>query len=399
MCLTFYKIWVKNLELIDNTFIYIQKLEIPLDMVEKLYESHWDNLWRLKVDELYLKWSITGITSKIIKALTEIKMKALSIDYFQKSFDNLKICLSLGIADISSKFEFWWDEMLWLTFLNSQILLLDDNSDQKVYIELESLTLELKESGYKDIILLKANWGKNADSDMLFIPLESVLSLRLSKIKTTSNLYLLNEQFAHIDVGSITKSTGFIIPLKQLNRTFFNGKDYFHDQLSRNQIVTNELFKARYVDWDISYIDDLLEISKMFSNKTTHICSLSSNFSNKTILRNPTKEIMGELSLIQPRFTKISISHKLLLGEFELVRDLLSFRKVRFSLLKLVVSFNLLSECLTVLSMCAVWPELNYILLSYSESDLENEQKAVANAVANFNKNFGYIRTIKVSKV
>ena len=70
-----------------------------------------------------------------------------------------------------------------ISFLNSPILIYDLESNQRIQLEHESVTFQIHNIGLSRIEIMKANPEDCKQSDCLYIPLESVKSLKLSKLK------------------------------------------------------------------------------------------------------------------------------------------------------------------------------------------------------------------------
>ena len=120
----------------------------------------------------------------------------------------------------------------------------------------------------------------------------------------------------------------------------------------------------------------------------------TAKFSNKNEF-----EMIDELSLINPILSKIMINHKLSPEEFKLVWKILKSRRTKYSINTIWIIFNVLSECLEVLSLCAECSQLEIIYFHYYKSNKRKEQKSIDIAVKEFTKKFGIIRSLTLKRM
>ena len=113
------------------------------------------------------------------------------------------------------------------------------------------------------------------------------------------------------------------------------------------------------------------------------------------------KEQIIKNSLIKSwNFSEFSVSSieihlKLLPEEFERICEILSSSKTKFILKKILLIFSKLSECLTVLNLCADCRELKYIQFDFSEEDVKWDEKKL---IDNFRRTNGIIQKLKIKK-
>ena len=169
------------------------------------------------------------------------------------------------------------------------------------------------------------------------------------------------------------------------------------EKLNSNQEVSNQLIKARCVNWNIQDVDDIREINEMYPHLVSQFNYLCYCFTSESIAKNIEIDLIDELSLIEPKIKEILISHTLSPNELKLVSILLCSRRVRLSLWEILIKFKFLSECLSTLSLCADCTELESIKFEYSEVDLDNENELVKSSVKDFRKKFGFIRNLIIN--
>ena len=391
------EIWVKNMELIAKASVRIQLLVISEEMLEKLCETHKDLLISLNVIKMSLKIIWTQLPKETVEIINEIKPHSAFIFNLEHTFDNFIMFLSLGSQKIKTEFISKLFSNLEIVFLNSKILLSDYDPNQKLYFISESATFKIHEKGLKNINLIKRD-GKNSKSVYyLFISFESVSSLYLSKSERVSSINELDEQIKYINDEGLLKNRGFVVPLRYLDQTYIDRNKLF-DILKANQHSLNGVFQAREVNLPIIHFDDIMEIKKYFPEHISHINYLFSNSKRETININTEIEIMNDLDLVNTWFSSIIIKQKLLEQEFELIWKILCSRRTRFKISNISIEFNLLSECLNVLSLCSDCPELEFISFSYYESDIESKGEAIDQAIKDFRNKFGYINYLKINQ-
>ena len=217
------------------------------------------------------------------------------------------------------------------------------------------------------------------NSDWLFIPLLSIEKLMLSKqTNNTSTINYLDKYLSCFDSQFLNKNNGFVVPLKFITCVnFFKNKYDIYNQIELNRIITNTLLRTRKSNMSIEVFDDLLNFKELLPDYVSHITYSLNNLNEETLLWNKGAEIISSLDQIKPKFSSIWISHKLSSEEVELLWELLCSRRTKFCLSEIYANFNDLFECLTVLSLRAECPELNFINFEYSSSDVENEEETI----------------------
>ena len=211
------------------------------------------------------------VSEKYVKVINGINPFILFISKKDWYFEDLKKCLMLNLKNITifsfsnslSSFK--------LTFVNSPIMILNSDFDQKLQIMWKSIILELNNEGLKNILLFKEDSKKWKISDCIYVPFASGISLKISEFKTISSPFEFNQNFEHVNINSLTKNIGLIIPLKFLDQAYFYEDTEFINLWKVNQKVVNEILKAKDVAWNIMFPDDLLEIKEMFPDSVSHI--------------------------------------------------------------------------------------------------------------------------------
>ena len=109
-------------------------------------------------------------------------------------------------------------------------------------------------------------------------------------------------------------------------------------------------------------------------------------------------DIMNEISFIDPKLLVIIINSKLSSEYLKLVSMLLLSNKTRFRISSIRLKFDLLSECLVMLSLWKDCSMLKSIYFSYSKSEEEKETEVINLALKQFKQSFGAIERLKIIK-
>ena len=160
----------------------------------------------------------------------------------------------------------------------------------------------------------------------------------------------------------------------------------------------NQLFTRKHIELTIGNLGRLLEINRLLPDDFSHIDFKYYYLRSIEMSDHSFSEIMNIPDLLNLKFIEISNSFLLSPDEFQFLWKVLSSKNTRFNLTRINLKFNLLSECLTVLSLCSDCPELKSVLFKYWEADAENEDEAVEQAQREFRQKFGFIQTLIIGK-
>ena len=383
--------------MIDKAWLCINELLISNEDVEILYKSFGDRLKNLKVNKLWIsKGDNEEISYEIVEALKLINPCTLSFRNLDWSYETLKMLFSLNSENIEAEFE----NNLWvlteLEFTEVNIVMFDSKQNHSMKLMCRSTIIEVFDVDFKDICLLKADKYKFSDSDCLFIPFTSIFKLEIFDYKVNKSLTKNEKQFALIN-EDIDIFQGLIIPVSDLSLAIFYLYYAFTNSLNKNSIVTNEILrKAKQVDWRVKYFDELYEMKNMFQNYFNRIKFSFWNFNLLTSKKNQEIELC-DIELICPTFSVFEFCQMIFEDDLMIVWNLLSSRRTRFNLTCVNLKLNLLSECLTVLSLCAKCPELKSVSLKFIGWDEDDEKEAINNAIKKFIRNVGFIQLIEIN--
>ena len=143
--------------------------------------------------------------------------------------------------------------------------------------------------------------------------------------------------------------------------------------------------------------DKLLKINKLLSDDFPNINFIFYNYCNESI--EVTKKVMDNQYLFNLKFSEICILSMLSPNEFSFWWKMIRSIRTRFNLSSIRLIFSMLSEWLTVLSLCSNCPNLKRIDIGYLEADKENELETVEHAKRKFSQKFNIIQELNISKI
>ena len=108
--------------------------------------------------------------------------------------------------------------------------------------------------------------------------------------------------------------------------------------------------------------------------------------------------ILDEINIGKLWFTSLYIIFSLSTRNIDFIGKLLASAKTRANLLSLSLKFNILSEWLKILALCADCIEIQHIKFEYLQSDLDNEQEAIEIASRELKKKIGVIDHFEIWK-
>ena len=99
-----------------------------------------------------------------------------------QSFEYLRALFSLNCTNL--RVEIYRNYGFYdLTFSKTTILFLDQDNNQRLYLECESVTFLIEKEGINDMLYLNSEDNNYLSSDYIFISLESVSEFLISKFK------------------------------------------------------------------------------------------------------------------------------------------------------------------------------------------------------------------------
>ena len=308
-------------------------------------------------------------------------------------------------------------------FINTPIQLYDSKAGQKINFEWESIKFsfiekdvsveldingegESNENEFKkhriwqhkieEVKFLKTNtW------DFLFIPLDTISFISCSRLWEISSAFDISKQFADLYIEHTFYKDGFVVPLRYSNKILIKPNDEELENCLNQCKYIYHIFKEKHLEIKINSLGRLLEINKLLSDDFSSISSTCIYYNESNIEDNSISEITNSPDWTNLKFLKIEKGRTLLPDEFQFWWKILRSRRTRFNLTTIYLKFSLLSECLTVLTLCSGCPQLESVKLGYSEADAENkdEDEVIEHAKREFRQNFGFIQKLEIRKV
>ena len=368
--------------------MYINENELS-----KLSEFYRDKEVNLIIEKLYIDfYTKDNISDEEFKFINKISLKMLRIKW-NINFENIKTFILFNCMKIEANAWCYKDiENSYLWFIKNPIQLFDSKSDQRLTFEWESIKFFIFKNKIEKIKPFKTNTG-----NFLFIPLDVFWQISCSGFREILSVDDINKQFGDLDFQHQFKDNGFIIPAGYSNRIFVNLNDADLDCLSQYKDII-QLFKDKKIDLTIENLGILLETNKLLLDDFSSINFKYSNKRSTVISEYSISNIIDNIDLINLKFWVISKSTILSPDEFQFWWKVLGSSKTRFKLTSINLYFNLLSECLTVLSLCSDCPELESIFFRYLEADTENKDEVVEQAKRKFRHKFGFIQNMNIYK-
>ena len=342
----------------------------------------------LQIDYCYLN----NISDEETEFINKISPSILTFNSFKRSVENITAFTLLNCTNLDLKFSNITMLNFHLLLINTPIKMFDSNSDSRPTIERESIKFFIEKSKLEEIKLFNSITGT-----FLFIPFETIGRILFSGSREILSEVDINKQFDDLDAELQFYTNGFVVPMRYSNKIFVNFDD--SDLYYLNQIKDiNQIIKEKHIELTIENLGRWLEINRLWPDDIYKINFKYWYYSSAKIAEYLIPKIMANLDWNNLKFIQICQSSTLSPDEFRFWWKMLHFGKTRFYLASINLKFDLLSECLTVLSLCSGCPELKYVVLRYSEADAENEDKEVKHAKKEFRQKFGFIQKLDIFK-
>ena len=387
---------VANLQLIAKTPIRIDFLYILNKRVlSKMKELCTDKDVNFIIDSLQISYSNKDyISDEDAEFIKKISPKMFTINWNILTVNYIKTLALLNCTNIEAKVKCNRNIISsYLWFIKTPIQLFDFKSDQRQTFEWESIKFYICKNKINKVKLVKANTG-----NYLFIPLYTIRRFFSSGFREIRSADNISQQFAEMEFEHEINTDWFIVPLWYSNRASINISYIYLDCLT--QIVyIYRTFKQKHIQITTGNLGWLLKIKKQLPNDFT---SFNFKYIESLLTEIPAysiSEIMADPDWSNLKLLWICQKSMLSPDELQFWCKMLQCRKTRFSITSINLEFSLLSECLTVLSLCSACPELESVKLQYLEADEENEHEEIENAEREFRQKFGFIQKFDIWKV
>ena len=392
-----------NLELADRFSIKIDKLSINKYHFDDIRELYKDKDPNLMIEDLTINYDFeSNWLAEDIEFINKLSPERLIIYGIMWTVEIIKTLTLINCANVYlENYGISININIYLWFENTPIQLFDSDSDQMFIFEWESIKIliekdededEFEKDRIEEVKLLKTN-----TDNFLFIPLDTIHQIEFLGFREISRADDINRQFADLDVQHQFKENGLIIPIGYSNRIFIQLYDGKLDYLNKYKDIY-KIFKEKQIELKINKLDRLLKINESFPDDFTRINFEYYNHDKLIIEEYSISEIMDDLDWSNLKFKEIFQSSTLSPDGFQFWWMMLLSRRTRFNITSIYLKLSLLSECLTVLSLCLNCPELKSVNLRYEEEDIEYVDEVIENAQRQFGQKFGFIQKLYIWK-
>ena len=395
----------ENLELAEKLSIKIDRLIINTNHFDDLKELYKDKDAILIIE--YLETDYDFVSKGLIEDfefINKISPKILTIKWNIWTVESIKALTLINCANFNTKFDTKIKIDCYILFENTPIQLFDSNSGQMFIFEWESIKIfieinefddeyELKKNSIGKVKLLKTNTG-----NFLFIPLNTILQIQYLGFREILKADDINKQFADLGVQHQLKENGLIIPMGYSNRIFIDLNDTNLDYLNQYKNIY-KIFKEKQIELTINDLGRLLEISKLLPDDFSRINFKYYLYDILKIEKYSISLITNNLNWSNLKFKEICQSSTLSPDGFQFWWMMLRLRRTKFNITSIDLKLSLLSECLSILTLCLNCPELKSVKLRYEEEDIKYKDEVIENAQRQFRQEFGIIQDLNIWKV
>ena len=382
---------IARLKLTGKALIRIDSLFINIQILFEMSEFYKDKevnfiLKSLQIDNCYFD----NISDEEAKFINKISPKIFSMKSIEGSIENIKALVLLNCTNIEANFINNVVKDLCLWFIKTPIQIFDSKYNKRLTFEWESIKVFIGRNKTKNVKFFKANTG-----NFLFIPLEIICRISCLGFREKLSAKDINRQFTDLGVKNHFDKDGFIVPMRYSNRIFVNLDDEDLNNLNQYKDIY-QIFKEKHIKPIIENLNILLEIKKIFPNDFSRINFKYYKYSSTEMWKHSISRIMNSPDLINLKFWEIYQSSMLSPDELQFWWKMLQSSKTRFSLTSIYLKLKLLSECLTVLSLCSGCPELEFVELKYLEADAENKDEVIEQAKREIRNKIGFIQKLTI---
>ena len=382
-----------NLQLIGKTFIRLGSLEIIKKAFNEMKEFYKNKEVNFILESLNFCYLHEGyISDEKTKFVNKINLKMLTIYFDIWTIQIMKSLFLLNCINIDANFSVDNNTLSYIWFINTPIQLFNSKSDKMLTFEWESIKFFIAKNKFDKIKLIKG-----LTENYLFIPLDTIGRILYSGFWKILDADKNIMHFAGLDVEHQINTNGFILPMWYPNKTFIELSDSNLNYLNKYKDI-NKIFKDKHIELTIKTLGRLLEINKLLPDEFSLINFRYYDYRSTEIEPYSISEIMNSPDWINLKFIEIFKSYMLSPDEFQFWWRILRSRRTRFNLTTIFLKFKLLSECLTVLSLCSDCSELKSVELGYLEADVQDEHETVKHGKRKFTSKFGFIQKLVIWK-
>ena len=341
-------------------------------------------------------WREFYVEDQVVEFINKIDPNSLKFENMEFTSISIEAFAKLNCPNINTRNCLFSDSNL--LFLNTPIQWFDNFTKWKWTFHWKTIEIYIDLTKMAKIELFETDAGT-----FLLIPTLIVKDIIIQGKRKIQCEQDIAEQFADLHNTLRFWSHGLIIPIEYSQRIFIKLDDCELHCLDQIEYIYQK-FKVKLILLNIKKFDKLLNINKLLPDDITDIrCTFwnerkESTEETKKIEKISIKKIMDNPDLFNLMFIKIFKLSTLPFYEFSFWWKMLSSTRTRLNLKSIRLEFNLLSECLTVLSLCSNCPEIECINLQYLEADIKNENETIKYAKREFRQKFEMIEELNISK-
>ena len=379
-----------NLQLISKYSVRIDSLIVNEDIHDKARKFYKDKEVNLVLKLLEVKLYKDNISNEDVEFINKINPKILEIRWEKWTVQNIKELALLNWMNILAKFDYIFTTNSYFWFENTPIQLFDSQSSQMLAFEWKSIKFFIEESKTKKIKLLKT-----CTDYYLIIPLKTIGRIMYSGFREILSTHDINKQFAYLSAQYQFDTDEFIVPMRYSNRIFIEFNDVYLDYLTQMGDIFR-IFKEKHINLTIKSLNKLLEINQLLPDDFLCINFTYHDPDTLKIAEDSISEIIDNPDWSNLKFWEIYKASTLSFNEFQFWWKMLRSRRTRFNLFSINLKLSLLSECLTILSLCSDCPKLKSISLEYVSDFINDYQFTVELAEKKFRQKFGFIQKLEI---
>ena len=163
----------------------------------------------------------------------------------------------------------------------------------------------------------------------------------------------------------------------------------------KNHELISEIFKAKRIFSTASSFQEICRLEQLKPHPDICIYYSLQNYSQDYHFLSKVG-LIDNIDWLNIRFEWISINSTLNAEEWEFICDLLRLSKTKYEIEEIMVWTKNLSDCLTLLSLCSLCPNLSTVILQYTIEDIDDSANRIKDSSKEFFKMHGFITIFSV---
>ena len=163
----------------------------------------------------------------------------------------------------------------------------------------------------------------------------------------------------------------------------------------KNHEILSEIFKAKRIFSTASSLQEICRLEQLKPHPDIRIYYSLQNYSQDYHFLNKVG-LIDNIDWLNIRFESISINSTLNAEDCEFICNLLWSSKTKYEIEKIMVWTEKLSDCLTLLSLCSLCPNLSIVILQYIIEDIADSTSKIKKLSRELVKILGLITILSV---